>query len=220
MSRAPAWAIVPVKALSDAKQRLAPVLPLEARRRLMLVMLQDVLAMLRQVEMLGPVLVVSPDAEVAGIAERYGALLLREQRGAGHSAAVAAGVAFVKARGAGRAVTLPADVPLVTTDEIGSVIDADICGVTLVPSRDGDGTNAILFDPVDAIAPSFGPGSFARHRAQAAARGLACRRLHLSGLALDIDEPSDLALLVQRTGGLPRYAFLEQHDLQPAGAIR
>ena len=45
----PAWAIVPVKSLADAKQRLARVLPLRARRRLMLTMLQDVLAVLRQV---------------------------------------------------------------------------------------------------------------------------------------------------------------------------
>ncbi len=131
---------------------------------------------------------------------------------------MASGLAFAGSRGAARAVTLPADVPLVDSDEIRSVIDADASGVTLVPSRDGDGTNAILFDPLDALKPSFGPGSFARHRAQAAARGIACRVLHLSGLALDIDEPSDLALLVQRTGGLPRYAFLAQHDLQPAGA--
>lgn len=220
MTGAPAWAIVPVKSLSDAKQRLAPVLPLEARRRLMLVMLQDVLATLRRVEMLGSVLVVSPDAEVAGIAERNGVLLLREERGTGHSAAVARGLAVAGSCGATRAVTLPADVPLVDFDDIRSVIDADAPGVTLVPSRDGDGTNAILFDPLDAVQPSFGPGSFARHRAQAAARGIACRRLQLPGLALDIDSPDDLALLVQRTGNLSRYAFLAQYDFQPAGAGR
>ena len=46
MSHAATWAIVPVKALAQAKQRLAGVLPLEARRRLMLVMLEDVLATL------------------------------------------------------------------------------------------------------------------------------------------------------------------------------
>ena len=43
MSHAATWAIVPVKSLEQAKQRLAAVLPLEARRRLMLTMLEDVL---------------------------------------------------------------------------------------------------------------------------------------------------------------------------------
>ena len=47
MSRGATWAIVPVKALADAKQRLARVLPLEARRRLMLVMLEDGDALVR-----------------------------------------------------------------------------------------------------------------------------------------------------------------------------
>ena len=69
--------------------------------------------------------------------------------------------------------------------------------MTLVPSRDGDGTNAMLFDPLDALAPSFGPGSFARHLAQAAARGIACRTLPLPGIGLDIDEPDDLAQLMR-----------------------
>jgi 2-phospho-L-lactate guanylyltransferase len=73
MSHAATWAIVPVKSLEQAKQRLAAVLPLEARRRLMMVMLEDVLATLRHVERLGPVLVVTPDAEVAERAADAGA---------------------------------------------------------------------------------------------------------------------------------------------------
>ena len=87
MSRAPTWAIVPVKALSDAKQRLAPVLPLAARHRLMLVMLLDVLVALRQVEELGRILIVTPDAEVADVAQGRGAQVLREARVTGHSGA-------------------------------------------------------------------------------------------------------------------------------------
>jgi 2-phospho-L-lactate guanylyltransferase len=218
MNRAPAWAVVPVKALGDAKQRLASVLPREARRRLMLVMLQDLLATLRSVETLGPILVVSPEAQVAELAERHGVLFLREARGTGHSIAVASGLAFAKSCGASRAITLPADVPLVTAEEIRRVIDTDTPGVTLVPSRDGDGTNAILFDPLDALAPSFGPGSFARHHAQAAACGIVCRTLSLPGIGLDIDEPDDLAQLMRHTRSLPRYAFLAGRSLVQSGA--
>jgi 2-phospho-L-lactate/phosphoenolpyruvate guanylyltransferase len=220
MSSSVTWAIVPVKALGDAKQRLACVLALEARRRLMLVMLHDVLAVLEQVETLGPIVIVSPDPHVARIAEREGLLLLREARSAGHSAAVAAGLAFAKSHGATRALTLPADVPLVTAGEICSVVDGGVRGLTIVPSRDGDGSNAILFEPLDALTPSFGLGSFARHTAQAAARGIACRTLSFPGIGLDIDAPEDLAELVLRTRGLARYAFLSETDLSSAGAER
>ena len=271
MSHASTWAIVPVKALGDAKQRLAPVLPLEARRKLMLVMLEDVLATLRQAEGLGPILVVTPDAAAAEIAETAGALILREARGTGHSAAVVAGFAHARAHGATHALTLPADVPLATPHELYSLLDT--CGsnagrsaglpsplrggvggggqspsprasptsprtpsargegrgegrqhappfplVTLVPSRDGDGTNAMLVSPPDAFTPSFGPGSFARHLADAAKQGLACRTLGLPGLGLDIDEPADLDDLMRRTRTDPRYAFLAHHALLSAGA--
>jgi 2-phospho-L-lactate guanylyltransferase len=220
MTLSPAWIIVPVKALGDAKQRLAGALPLAARQRLMLVMLHDVLAALRQVEGLGPIVVVSPDPHVAALAERERLLLVREARSSGHSAAVATGLAFAASRGASLALTLPADIPLVRAEEVASIIDCAGSGVTLVPSRDGDGTNAILFDPPGVLTPSFGPGSFARHRALADARGIACRILSLPGIGLDIDEPDDLAQLVERTRGLARYGFLSEEGLLHIGADR
>lgn len=212
MNHAATWAIVPVKSLEHAKQRLKAVLPLEARRKLMLVMLQDVLATLRQVEMLAPVLVVTPDASVAELAANAGVRVLHEASSRGHSAAAAAGFAYAQSHGAVRALTLPADAPLVTAAELRSLIapDAMPAGphLTLVPAHDGDGTNGFLVSPPDLLQPSFGPGSFARHLAQAAARQLECRVQHLPGLALDIDEPRDLARLMEQKQGCPRYQFL------------
>jgi 2-phospho-L-lactate guanylyltransferase len=209
----PTWAIVPVKTLGQAKQRLAGVLPLEARRKLMLVMLQDVLATLAQVERLGPVLVVTPDAEVAEVAQRLGARVLREERARGHSAAAIAGFAHALAHGAVQALTLPADAPCMTPGEVSRLLDAARATagwrVVLVPSHDRDGTNAVLVSPPDAFPPSFGPGSFARHLAQAEARGLDCRGIELAGLGLDIDEPRDLAALIAAKQGNPAYAFLQ-----------
>ena len=173
MSHAATWAIVPVKSLEQAKQRLAAVLPLAVRRRLMLVMLEDVLATLRHVERLGPVVAVTPDAEVAELAANAGARVLREASSQGHSAAAIAGFAYAQSRGAVRALTLPADAPLVTAAELRSLIEGDdvTAGpvLTLVPSHDGDGTNGFLVPPPDLIQPSFGPGKLPRHLSQAMA---------------------------------------------------
>ncbi len=207
------WAIVPVKALGEAKQRLAGVLPLKARRRLMLVMLRDVLATLAEVKALGPVVVVTPDAEVAEVAESQGARVLREVRLQGHSAAVAAGFAHAAARGAERALTLPADAPCVTPAEVARLIDAAGtqrgARVVLAPSHDGDGTNAVLAAPPHIFSLSFGPGSFARHRAAAEAMGLDCRVVELAGLGRDVDEPRDLQALLAAKRDDPSYAFLQ-----------
>ncbi|MBX9588098.1 MAG: 2-phospho-L-lactate guanylyltransferase [Hyphomonadaceae bacterium] len=218
MSGAAPWAIVPVKSLDAAKQRLKAVLPLEARRRLMRVMLEDVLATLGQVEGLGPVLVVTPDALVAELAASAGAHVLREAEDRGHSAAAIAGFRQAQARGATRALTLPADAPLVTAAELDSLIafDAGLTGphLTLVPAHDGDGTNGFLASPPELMAPSFGPGSFARHRADAAGRRIACHVHELPGLALDIDAPGDLARLMAHKQRCPRYDFLGQRHLE------
>jgi 2-phospho-L-lactate/phosphoenolpyruvate guanylyltransferase len=212
MSHAATWAIVPVKSLEQAKQRLARVLPLEARRRLMLTMLEDVLATLGRVELLRPVLVVTPDTEAAELAANAGASVLREASGQGHSAAAIAGFTYAQSHGAVRALTLPADAPLVTAAELHSLIQAGATPtgphMTLVPSHDGDGTNGFLVSPPDLLQPSFGPGSFARHLAHAAARQIECRVRHLPGLALDIDEPADLARLIALKRGDRRYDFL------------
>jgi 2-phospho-L-lactate guanylyltransferase len=215
------WAVVPVKSMAEAKQRLAGVLPQEARRRLMLAMLRDVLATLSQVEALGPVLVVTPDAEVAELAVRRGVGVLREARTQGHSAAAVAGFAYAAAHGAKRALTLPADAPLLTPAELGRLIDATDteagARVALVPSHDGDGTNAVLAAPPDVFPPRFGPGSFARHCAAAKAMGLACRVVELTGLGMDVDEPRDLQALLALKGDDPNYAFLRE-PLWPVAA--
>jgi hypothetical protein len=42
----------------------------------------------------------------------------------------------------------------------------------------------------------------------------------LPGIGLDIDEPDDLAQLVERTRGLARYGFLSEEGLLHIGADR
>src|SRR5207244_9430624 len=73
--------------------------------------------------------------------------------------------------------------------------------VVIVPDRHGTGTNGLLLTPPDAIAPSFGPGSCARHRALARAAGASCRLAHPPSLLLDIDTGADLAALRERLAG-------------------
>ena len=130
----------------------------------------------------------------------------------GHSAAAKAGFSHAAAHGAVAALTVPADAPCVTRDELLGLIAASGAGtgprVVLAPSRDGDGTNAVLAAPPDVFPPSFGPGSFARHLAAAEAQGLDCRVVELPGLGMDIDEPRDLLDLMARKRGDPSYAFL------------
>ena len=157
------------------------------------------------------------------LASGKGVAVVCEDGSIGLNAALSLGATEALRQGAARVLFIPADLPLARAEEIGEILSAssrsDCRGPIIVPARDGDGTNALLLCPPDALEPSFGQGSFARHCTQARARGLTPLLLRLEGLALDIDGPGDLGLLIERIRGRPRYAFLgEARRAQEAAA--
>lgn len=213
------WAIVPVKALSEAKGRLTPLLPVAARRELVLAMLTDVLGKLQETGGFARIVVVTTDPAVAACAVAADVAVLRETGARGLNAAVSDGLVHAAAHGAARALVLPADVPFATVAELRILLadspSAQTAGaVTIAPSADGAGTNALLLSPPDVLEPSFGPGSYVEHLSQAVARRLDVRVAHLAGLAADIDEPADVMKLSADAATATRYAFLK--DCLPA----
>ena len=92
-------------------------------------------------------------------------------------------------------LTLPGDIPLVTAAEIERLIAAHLPApsFTIAPSHDEMGSNAILMSPPDAVTLRFGDDSFRPHLAAARAAGIEPTVVNLPGIALDIDNPADLA---------------------------
>ena len=211
-------AVVPAKSFDAAKQRLGEALPASIRAALARAMLEDVLAALVE-SGLDRILVVTPDADAAGLAERYGATVLAEREAEGHTAAVARGLAACRALGATVMLTVPGDLPCLTPDEVRAVLAA--CGpppaAVFVPSRSGLGTNAACLAPPHAVPLRFGEPSFADNLAAARARGIEPVVLELPGAGLDIDRPEDLATLVGGRGRATRAAaVLTSIDLAPS----
>jgi len=65
--------------------------------------------------------------------------------------------------------------------------------IVVAPDAAGEGTNALLLTPPDAIATCFGrEGSLRRHRERAAAAGLAVAVHAAPALAFDLDTVDDL----------------------------
>ena len=200
-------ALIPVKELSQAKARLAPVLDGERRRELALALYRDVLAAALACPALDGVAVVSRDREALTIAVEAGAEGLPEPGGLNE--ALTSASQTMAERGIDRLIVLAADLPLATPDDIATIAQAD-ADVALVPSEDG-GTNALALAP-GAIAFRFGPDSARRHLAAADAADLRSLRLELPTLALDIDTPDDLARLgeTERAIGRNTLSVYEQ----------
>lgn len=192
------WAIVPVKPLADAKSRLAGRLDTEQREALSRALLLGTLRRLRAVEGLAATLVVSPDPAVLELAEREKVRTLAEALPGDLNQALTEAASTARAAGAGAIVVVPIDLPLARPADISSAIAlveaAGPQGVVAAPDRHGEGTNLLGLRPPEVIPFAFGPGSLERHRAAALALRIPFHTIRNPRLALDVDEPADLAL--------------------------
>lgn len=187
------WALVPVKRLSQAKQRLATALTPAERAELARAMLHDVLAVLSRATTLAGVLVVTPDAEAAALARGYGAIVRDDPLEQGTNTAVRQGLEFLQEQGRPGVLVVPGDVPFLTSLEIREVVDTlHRAPLVLVPATRDGGTNLLAGTLPLSIAPAFGTGSLARHLAAARARDIEPALMHLKGLGHDVDTPADL----------------------------
>jgi 2-phospho-L-lactate guanylyltransferase len=179
----PRAVLIPVKAFDQAKRRLHLALNEGQRADLARAMADRVVSAAHPL----PVAVVCDDTEVADWARARGALVVWEP-GRGLNGAVQAGVEHLRTGGVTQVTVAHADLP--RASDLAGVGSAP--GITLVPDRYGNGTNVIAL-PADAgFQFSYGPGSFARHTAEAHRIGLPTRVLDRPDLAFDIDEPGDV----------------------------
>ncbi|MDO8531676.1 MAG: 2-phospho-L-lactate guanylyltransferase [Dehalococcoidia bacterium] len=192
------WAVVPVKDLAGAKNRLSDVLSPDERHALAVAMLHDVLDALANTPALDGIAVITRDPEAEALAQAVGAQIWREERNSGESAAVEFAARQCVQRSIPAMLVIPGDAPLVRPEDVQSVLAADSGqpGLVLVSSRDGTGSNAVLRRPPDAIGSHFGATSFREHQEEAAACGIPVRTVRNFRLELDVDTPDDLGLFV------------------------
>ncbi len=197
------WAIVPLKPFTQAKSRLAPVLGEEERLALSRDMLRTVLTALAEVPRVQRTLLVSRDSGALSFGRQLGARTLSERPPIALNQALAQATKAAVGSGASAVLVLPADLPLVTAQDIAALIDLldPPPAVVLAPDRRRDGTNALLASPPALIEYAFGQASFDRHRSAALAAGVQLAICDRPGLALDLDLPEDLGLFRQVSGG-------------------
>jgi 2-phospho-L-lactate/phosphoenolpyruvate guanylyltransferase len=214
------WTVVPVKERDRAKERLAPLLPPTLRQSLALAMLEDVLTAVAATPGIAGLLVVTVDRAASRLARRFDARTVETGARTGHTGAVTAAARLLEEEGRPTMLTLPGDVPLATAAEIAALLAAHgpPPAFTIAPSHDEGGSNAVLLSPPGAVPLRFGVDSFFPHLRAARDRGICPRVLRLSGLALDIDNPEDLAAFLRRPSATRTYALLaETAMVRPPG---
>lgn len=198
--------LVPVKSVEHAKQRLSPVLDSAERSALARAMLEDVLHTLASFQLkisletgcqAPRVAVVTSDSHARQLTRELSFEIIADRANAGETEAVARATRVCEASGVTSLLVIPADIPLLGVSELDAVFAAAPAeGAVLVPAWDGRGTNAALRRPPNLFILRFGDDSFEPHLRAARATGKPCVVLRLPGIALDVDTPEDLALLL------------------------
>ena len=191
--------LLPVKDLRNAKQRLVGILSPEERFALAHAMLADTVRAMCGVQHADKVFVVTNYEPAMQAARENGWQILAEDRQISESASVDDASRRIEALGFSAVLRIPLDLPLIQSHDIHELlsIESSAPSVVIVPSRDGTGTNAILRTPPTLFPSHFGPGSFAKHSAEAAAAQAQIHRRRNAHLEMDVDDESDLRALLQ-----------------------
>lgn len=221
------FALVPVKVLREAKQRLNIILGPD-RRDLTLAMLEDVLFALADSNRIERIAVVTADADVASAAAHLGVLVIDEIEPRGMDAAIKLAIEQIHELGGSHAVVLPADIPLATGEELDRLMrlqEAEqraggngVIGIT--PSADGRGTNLLCLEANSDFETCYGPSSYTLHLERALQNSRRPVTLESPALSLDIDSPADLQTFIRTCLAEPRFQATETWKfLQAAGLL-
>ncbi len=188
--------IIPVKLFRRAKSRLSPVMSKPIRAATARALLSRTLDTLATCNLQAAICVISRDMTALDLAQRRHAVALAEDE-SGLNVALNQAREWAMLHGAQAILVLPADLPLLTPSDIMTMLELlrEPRSVVIAPDVRGEGTNALLLRPPDALSFAFGPQSFGEHCAQAETSLLALHVYRSPTVAFDLDTPADLKQL-------------------------
>ncbi|MDP7225383.1 MAG: 2-phospho-L-lactate guanylyltransferase [SAR202 cluster bacterium] len=207
-------AVVPMKPPRESKSRLSDELTEDERISLSMNLLRIVLAA-TSASNLGRVLVLGGDADVQQLAKDAGAEWTADgDRGLNEELSAA----FDDLASNGwSSMYIPADLPMITPEDIDSAITASRDGLLLAmcpATRDG-GTNGLIIPSDSDFRPALGRDSFARHRKAALTAGLPFATCDALGFSIDLDTIDDLLACERIEPGFRERMLTNRGDKTP-----
>jgi 2-phospho-L-lactate/phosphoenolpyruvate guanylyltransferase len=188
-------AVIPVKTASQCKQRLSAVLEARVRRKLVEVMLSRVVNAVRGVDAISSLYIVTNDRSFVPDCARQ-----IPDSGGGLNVALTAAARKLSDDGVDAMLILPGDIPFITGDDVaGLVALCEPQRMIIVSDVLRSGTNALLLAPPALVSPRFGSGSLHAHLRAALEANLRAVVHENPNIARDIDEPRDVAWLVENS---------------------
>jgi len=186
-------AIIPVKPLRRGKSRLSHVLSSSQREVLNGYLLQSILESLSPIDLIDHRIVISYDPSALALARNFGANTVLENRNTDINRALRRATVAAKAYGATNLLVLPADLPLITKDDIQAFLNHQTEPPEIIISSDRklNGTNALYINPLGAINYNFGNWSFRKHVEEAERKKVKVNIFRNTNISFDLDVPED-----------------------------
>ncbi len=155
------WAIVPVKPLRRGKSRLSTILSEDERVRLNHQLFVHTIEVLKKVEAVTDILVVSRDSDVLTEARDLKVRTVTENGTPELNNALRRASLFSKNFSTEGILIVPADLPLMTPEDVNAFLAERLTSPVeiITPDRRGQGTNLLFTNPADLLTFSYGMDS-------------------------------------------------------------
>ena len=190
-------AIVPVKTFSKAKKRLN--LQQAVKEKICNLMLQEVLKTVSNCELINKIVLVSKDEAALKIGRQFGAIEIFDNE-SGVNDAVSLADQYLSDKEFDCSVIFPQDIPTMTSSDIDNLLNfvKSNRSVIIVPSRQFNGTNALVRCPADIMKTSYDMGSYTFQMDAARTKTENISIALIRRMMLDIDDEHDLAFMLKQ----------------------
>ncbi|WOV92952.1 MAG: 2-phospho-L-lactate guanylyltransferase [Candidatus Nitrosoabyssus spongiisocia] len=184
-------AIVPVKTFSHAKSRLT--LSTSQKIQLSELMLKEVLGTIDSSDKIDDILLVTADSNALSIGEKFNVTEIRMETDSGVNDAIKQADEYLRKKNCSTSIVLPQDIPLIQTEDLDFLTQfIKPESVLIVPSRQFDGTNALIRTPCRVIPPLYDMGGFKTHLDSGRLNTKYSNVLYCDRIMIDIDTDLDI----------------------------
>jgi|TARA_B100001750_G_C15473636_1_gene581248 2-phospho-L-lactate guanylyltransferase len=192
-------AIVPVKTFSIAKKRLC--IQQSHKEKICNLMLQEVLDTISKSKLIDKIILVSKDETALKLGKTFGAVEIFDDE-SGVNNAIHSADQYISDKEFDCSVIFPQDIPIMKSVDIDNLLGFVKYGSSaiIVPSRQFNGTNALVRCPANLMDTRYDMGSYTFQIDAALTKTKNVSVALIRRIMLDIDDEYDLAFMLKQNG--------------------
>ena len=190
-------AIIPVKTFSQAKTRLN--LPQDCKEEICSLMLKEVLRTISNCKVVNQIVLVSKDESALKIGRQFNSVEIFDDE-SGVNNAIDLADDYLSDKTFDCSIIFPQDIPTMTSSDIDTLLGfiKSMNSVIIVPSRQFNGTNALVRYPSGLMQTRYDMGSYTHQIDAARTKTKNISIALIRRMMLDIDDESDLAFMLKQ----------------------